>query len=141
VSRDQDSDFACWFGAVPAGAPTVDFVAGLGRLVLGLVGFYVARCDHRRAHVLPDGWAGQHVLRGLQVEVFHHLHKLSLGFYSRHESGDLMSRITNDVSTIQQAISFALSRCSAACCCWSGLRGTCSCSTGPTRCSAWRWCR
>jgi ATP-binding cassette subfamily B protein len=31
-----------------------------------------------------------------------------LGFYSRNESGNLMSRLTNDVSTIQQAISFAL---------------------------------
>jgi ATP-binding cassette, subfamily B, multidrug efflux pump len=33
---------------------------------------------------------------------------LSLGYYSRHESGDLMSRITNDASTLQQAVSFAL---------------------------------
>ena len=34
--------------------------------------------------------------------------ELSLGYYSKNESGDLMSRITNDTSTIQQALGFAL---------------------------------
>jgi ABC-type multidrug transport system fused ATPase/permease subunit len=48
------------------------------------------------------------VLRRLQTQVFDHLHELSLGYYAKHESGDLMSRITNDTSTIQQAIGFAL---------------------------------
>jgi ATP-binding cassette subfamily B protein len=48
------------------------------------------------------------VLRQLQIALFQHLHRLSLSFYSKNESGDLMSRITNDVSTIQQAIGFAL---------------------------------
>jgi ATP-binding cassette subfamily B multidrug efflux pump len=99
---------SCWFGAVPAGSPTVDFVAGLGRLVLGLVVIYVVGAITGGLMFYLMGWAGQHVLRSIQVDVFAHLHKLSLGYYSRHESGDLMSRITNDTSTMQQAISFAL---------------------------------
>ena len=44
----------------------------------------------------------------MRVDVFHHLHRLSLGYYAEHEAGDLMSRITNDTETIQQAFSFAL---------------------------------
>ncbi len=44
----------------------------------------------------------------MRVEVFQHLHRLSLGYYAEHEAGDLMSRITNDTETIQQAFSFAL---------------------------------
>jgi ATP-binding cassette subfamily B multidrug efflux pump len=99
---------SCWFGAVPAGSPTVDYVAGLGRLVLGLVVIYVVGAITGGLMFYLMGWAGQHVLRSIQVDVFAHLHKLSLGYYSRHESGDLMSRITNDTSTLQQAISFAL---------------------------------
>ena len=99
---------SCWFGAVPAGAPTSEFLAGLGRLVLGLVAIYVVGAITGGLMFYLMGWAGQHVLRALQVDVFAHLHKLSLGYYSRHESGDLMSRITNDTSTLQQAISFAL---------------------------------
>jgi ATP-binding cassette subfamily B protein len=102
------SDFDCWFGEVPAGSPTADYLAGLGRLVLGLIVFFVIGAITGGAMFYLMSWAGQHVLRSLQVQVFEHLQRLSLGFYSRHESGDLMSRITNDTSTIQQAISFAL---------------------------------
>ena len=98
----------CWFGNVPAGAPLGDYVAGLTRLVLGLVGVYLLGSLSSGLMFFAMGWAGQHVLRKLQTEVFDHLHELSLGFYSRNESGDLMSRITNDTSTIQQAIGFAL---------------------------------
>jgi ATP-binding cassette subfamily B protein len=42
------------------------------------------------------------------VEVFEKLHSLSLSYYAEHEAGDLMSRITNDTSAIEQAFSFAL---------------------------------
>ena len=53
-------------------------------------------------------WSGQHVLRALREDVFKQMHRLSLAFYNEHEAGDLMSRITNDAETIQQALSFAL---------------------------------
>ena len=102
------SDFSCWFGTVPPGSPTSEYVAGLGRLVLGLVAIFVLGAITGGLMFYSMGWAGQHVLRNIQEEVFAHLHKLSLGYYSRNESGDLMSRITNDTSTLQQAISFAL---------------------------------
>jgi ATP-binding cassette subfamily B protein len=109
VDKPQDArSFACWFGDVPAGSPTDAYMAGLGRLVLGLIAIFVLGAITGGAMFFMMSWAGQHVLRALQVDVFAHLHRLSLGFYSRNESGDLMSRITNDVSTIQQAISFAL---------------------------------
>ena len=53
-------------------------------------------------------FAGQSVLRAMRVEVFAHIHRLSLGYYTRHEAGDVMSRITSDADTIQQVLSFAL---------------------------------
>ena len=40
--------------------------------------------------------------------MFAHIHRLSLGYYSKHEAGDVMSRITNDADTIQQALGFPL---------------------------------
>jgi ATP-binding cassette subfamily B protein len=40
--------------------------------------------------------------------VFEQLHRLSLSYYTQHEAGELMSRITNDTTAIEQAISFAL---------------------------------
>ena len=48
------------------------------------------------------------LLRALRVDVFQHLHRLSLSYYAEHEAGDLMSRITSDSETINQALSFAL---------------------------------
>lgn len=107
-SPAEQSSFACWFGTVPADASAADFMAGLGRLVVGLIAVFVVGALTGGAMFFLMSWTGNHVLRTLQVEVFARLQQLSLSFYSRNESGDLMSRITNDVSTIQQAISFAL---------------------------------
>ena len=67
----------------------------LGALATGMTFFAMA-------------WTGQHVLRALRMDVFEQLHQLSLSFYADNEAGDLMSRITNDTSAIEQAISFAL---------------------------------
>ncbi len=53
-------------------------------------------------------WAGQHVLQKIRIEIFERIHQLSLGYYAKNEAGDIMSRITNDTDTLQQAISFAL---------------------------------
>jgi ATP-binding cassette subfamily B protein len=85
-----------------------DRLAGLGRLILLVIGLYVTGSVLTGATFFTMSWAGQHVLRALRVDVFQHLHRLSLGYYAEHEAGDLMSRITNDAETIQQALSFAL---------------------------------
>ena len=81
---------------------------GLLRLVLILVGIQVGGALTGGLMFYLMTWAGQHVLRQIQVDLFQRLTQLSVGYYSQHESGDLMSRITNDSSTIQQAVSFAL---------------------------------
>ena len=98
----------CWFSSLPPGAPVSALLRGLGLLSLLLAGIYVLNSAATGLMFYFMAWAGQRVLRGLQVDVFTHLQRLSLGYYTRHESGDLMSRITNDTSTIQQAIGFAL---------------------------------
>jgi ATP-binding cassette subfamily B protein len=98
----------CWFSNLPPDAPVSDLLRGLGVLSLLLAGIYVLNSAATGLMFYYMAWAGQRVLRQLQVEVFAHLQRLSLGYYAKHESGDLMSRITNDTSTIQQAIGFAL---------------------------------
>jgi ATP-binding cassette subfamily B multidrug efflux pump len=97
----------CLF-AVPENPTRADLLSGLLKLVLTLVGLNVLGSLTGGSMFYLTSWAGNHVLRHLQVEVFHKLQQLSLGYYSRNESGQLMSRITNDASTIQQAVSFAL---------------------------------
>jgi ABC-type multidrug transport system fused ATPase/permease subunit len=50
------------------------------------------------------GWVGQRALRDLRMRLFAHLQQLSLGFYSRNIAGVVISRITNDVETLDQLV-------------------------------------
>ena len=90
---------------IPAESPTADYVAGLGRLVLVLVVLYVVGAVMSGLLFYVMSWTGQHVLQGPARRVSsQHLHELSLSYYAEHEAGAVMSRITNDMDTIQQAI-------------------------------------
>ena len=51
------------------------------------------------------GWVGQRVLQDLRLEIFAHLQGLSIGFYSRRQAGVIISRLTNDVSALDQLVS------------------------------------
>lgn len=48
---------------------------------------------------------GRKVLFTLRVQMFNHLQKLSLSFYDRNEVGRIMSRVQNDVASLQEVIS------------------------------------
>ncbi|MCX6044179.1 MAG: ABC transporter ATP-binding protein [Chloroflexi bacterium] len=98
----------CWYDTLPPNASAEARTSGLLHLVFVLVGIFVLGALTGGLMFFLMGWTGQHVLRRLQVDVFHQLHRLSLSFYSKNETGDLMSRITNDISTIQQTLTFAL---------------------------------
>jgi ATP-binding cassette subfamily B protein len=92
----------------PLTATNEQRIAGLLRLILIMIALFVLGSVVTGATFFVMAWTGQHVLRVLRVEVFEQLHRLSLSYYSEHEAGDLMSRITNDTSAIEQAFSFAL---------------------------------
>jgi ATP-binding cassette subfamily B protein len=98
----------CWYAGLPSNATTGDYIAGLGGLVLLLVGLQIVGAALTGLTFFLMTYAGQNVLRLIRIEVFKHIHRLSLGYFTRHEAGDVMSRITNDADTIQQALSFAL---------------------------------
>ncbi|MFH1259250.1 MAG: ABC transporter ATP-binding protein [Elusimicrobiota bacterium] len=49
-------------------------------------------------------YIGQQIIKTLRNELFNHLQKLSLDFYHRNPSGKIMARLTNDVQTLQNAI-------------------------------------
>lgn len=98
----------CWYASLPPQPTRDDLLRGLGGLALILAGLQIAGAVAAGGMFYLMTWAGQRVLRQLQVSLFDHMQSLSLGYYARHESGELMSRITNDASTLQQAIGFAL---------------------------------
>jgi len=83
-------------------------IAGLGRLVVLLITLYVASSILTGLTFYLMTATGQRVLKLMRVDVFKKLHNLSLGFYTKNDAGDLMSRMTSDAEAIQQAFSFAL---------------------------------
>lgn len=50
----------------------------------------------------------QAVMRDVRSRLFERIHTLSLDYFSRKRTGELVSRITNDVGTIENAISYAV---------------------------------
>ncbi|MEM7332064.1 MAG: ABC transporter ATP-binding protein [Chloroflexota bacterium] len=92
----------------PTVLTTSDRLRGVGVMVAILIGLQLAGTFFGSRAFFSMSWAGYHVLRDLRQEVFHHVHRLSLGYFSKNEAGDVMSRFTNDTDTIQQIIGFGL---------------------------------
>lgn len=51
---------------------------------------------------------GQRVLYKLRNDLYRHLQQLDVSYFDRNRTGDLMSRVTNDVSVLQQLISSSM---------------------------------
>lgn len=82
--------------------------AGLLDIFIRLIALYLGGAVANGLGFFTMNWTGQNVLRAMRVDLFRHLHSLSMNFYSKENTGDLMSRITNDSNIIQQAFSFGL---------------------------------
>lgn len=49
-------------------------------------------------------WAGERVVADLRLKLYRHTQSLSVNFFNEHRTGELMSRFTNDVTTVQSAV-------------------------------------
>ena len=76
----------------------------LDRLTLLLLGLFVVQAFVGFAgHYLLE-WTGERLVTDLRKKVYAHLHELDLRFFSGQRTGDLTSRLTNDVGTIRTAV-------------------------------------
>ena len=108
VGTAPTSEAHCWLATIPPGATTQTYLAGLTGLVLLVCVIYIASSLLTGLQFYVMSYMGQSALRTIRQQVFAHIHRLSLGYYSKHEAGDVMSRITNDADTVQQAMGFPL---------------------------------
>lgn len=99
---------ACWYADISLDAAADERLAGLGGLVIYMLALFVSGALLQGAAFFAMTWTGQNVLRKMRQDLFQQIHRLSLGYYSEHEAGNIMSRITSDTDTIQQVFSFAL---------------------------------
>ncbi|PJF36629.1 MAG: ABC transporter ATP-binding protein [Candidatus Thermofonsia Clade 1 bacterium] len=61
-----------------------------------------------RVQVLNMSYAGQRIIQRLRDELFAHIQRLSLSFFSSYETGKLIARVIGDVNVLREAITFAV---------------------------------
>ena len=76
---------------------------GLMLMLTLLVIIYVGGVLAIRAQIYRVGWIVQHMLAQLRFDIFAKVQSLPVSFFDRSETGDLMSRLLNDVSVVNQA--------------------------------------
>lgn len=77
-------------------------------LPLTVVGLFIIKgiFDYEQTYIMAN--VGQNIICDLRNQIYRHLQRLSFSFFTRHPTGVLVSRITNDVTAIQGAVSEAV---------------------------------
>jgi ABC-type multidrug transport system fused ATPase/permease subunit len=70
--------------------------AALAALLIAVLGAVASYVDNYYTESV-----GQWVAHDLRMRTYHHLQRLSLGYYNTHQTGTLLSTITTDIQTIQ----------------------------------------
>lgn len=84
--------------------------SGLSRTMLLLLAAYVTGALATRGQIRRVGVAGQRALARLRGRLFSRLQRLPLAYFARHPVGDLLSRVLNDVDTLNQLLSGGLTQ-------------------------------
>ena len=71
-------------------------LAALAFVVISLLGAVASYIDNYYTESV-----GQWVAHDLRMRMYQHLQRLSLGYYSNHETGSILSTLTTDIQTIQ----------------------------------------
>ncbi|PAX55910.1 ABC transporter ATP-binding protein [Brunnivagina elsteri] len=83
---------------------------GLMQMLLLILAVYLAGFTSIRAQILRINWITQNVLAQLRQDIFTKLQTLPLSFFDTSSAGDLMSRLLNDVSTVNQVFGLAIAQ-------------------------------
>ncbi|MBW4649385.1 MAG: ABC transporter ATP-binding protein/permease [Kastovskya adunca ATA6-11-RM4] len=75
---------------------------GLIMILVVLVAVYIGGILAIRAQIYRVGWIVQNMLAKLRQDIFLKVQSLPISYFDRSEAGDLMSRLLNDVSVIDQ---------------------------------------
>ncbi|HWM13184.1 MAG TPA: ABC transporter ATP-binding protein [Gaiellaceae bacterium] len=76
----------------------------LGLLVLGLIGIAVVTGVLGVAQSWLSNVVGQRVMHDLRAAVYRHLQRLSLAFFTRTRTGEVQSRIANDIGGVERVV-------------------------------------
>jgi len=74
--------------------------AGLWMMILAFIGVTIVDWAANALRTYSVGKIGQNMLFKMRSELFTHLQNLSFSFFDKADSGDVMSRVTNDTDSI-----------------------------------------
>ncbi len=86
--------------ALVANGPALAAAAALGMVLLAALGGIASSVDYYYTESV-----GQWVANDLRMRVYAHLERLSFNYYDTHQTGLLLSTMTDDVSTVQDFVS------------------------------------
>lgn len=88
------------------------FIAGDRRMLLlipvAIIVIYIFKGIFRFVRTYVMSWAGLKMVRDIRNELYEHMHRMSMSFFTETPTGVLMSRVTYDVGMMQMAITEAL---------------------------------
>jgi subfamily B ATP-binding cassette protein MsbA len=76
----------------------------LGALIAGMIGVYALAGLFNFGDQYIRHTVGERFLYDLRVRIYDHLQRLSLSFFERTSTGELMSRVSNDVNALEQFV-------------------------------------
>jgi ABC-type multidrug transport system fused ATPase/permease subunit len=79
--------------------------AGLTREMLLLLAIYIVGFGAQAGQTYLIGTIGQRFLSQLRTEIFDKVQVLPVTYFDKNQTGDLMSRLVNDIQTINQLLS------------------------------------
>ena len=73
--------------------------------IIGLfLGLVIVQGALSMGHNYLTAWVSQHIMADFRIHLFAHLHTLSVGFFARRRTGEILSRLMNDVGVIQSTL-------------------------------------
>ncbi len=79
-------------------------VALLDQITLILIGVFVLRALTQLVETFTVNYVGERIVMDLRSELYRHIIKQSLAFFTKRRSGELISRLSNDVTMIRQVL-------------------------------------
>jgi ABC-type multidrug transport system fused ATPase/permease subunit len=73
-------------------------------VIVAFIGVSLVNLGASYLQTYLTSWVGSHVIDDLRRELFAHLQKLSLDFFSRQRTGWIVSRLTNDIDALDQLV-------------------------------------
>jgi len=79
-------------------------VNGMTALVWIFLGLMTAQGLLSMGHSYLVAWVSQHIMADFRTHLFGHLQKLSVSFFAKRRTGEILSRLMNDVGVIQTTV-------------------------------------